>query len=200
MADSSTVIGETILVNGNLQGDEDLQILGKVEGSITLSKTLHVQPSGIVKANVQVRNAIISGVVVGNITATDAVEITEQGRMVGDIKSPRVIIVEGASYRGNVDMGDMEAARPTSALPARSEIKSTSPARLSAARPIFNSAAKLKPVEQRKPEVKVEPPKAEAKAAPAKAPAPKLAQPPPSPPKPPPMMVVAKKKVVVKKK
>src|SRR5512133_1300144 len=108
---TSTIVGESILINGNLQGDEDLTVLGRVEGTISLTKTLNVEESGIVKANISVRNAVVSGVVVGNIQATDSVEITEVGRMVGDIKAPRVIIVDGARYRGAVDMGDMEAPR-----------------------------------------------------------------------------------------
>ncbi|MBI5545301.1 MAG: polymer-forming cytoskeletal protein [Deltaproteobacteria bacterium] len=101
----STVIGESILVNGKLEGDEDLTVRGRVHGSITLTKTLIVEPSGVVKADARVRNAIVSGVVVGNITASESVHLTKEGRMVGDIAAPRVIIVEGAAFRGHVDMG-----------------------------------------------------------------------------------------------
>ncbi len=118
---TSTIVGESILINGNLQGDEDLTVLGRVEGTINLTKTLNIEESGIVKANISVRNAIVSGVVVGNITASDSVEITEVGRLVGDIKAPRVIIVDGARYRGAVDMGDMEAPRASAPLPARAD-------------------------------------------------------------------------------
>ena len=120
MADSaSTVVGPSILISGNLQGDEDLTVLGRVEGNISLTRTLHVEESGIVKADISVRNAIVSGVVVGNITATDSVELTEAGRMVGDIHAPRVIIVDGARFRGAVDMGDLDAPRATGELPIR---------------------------------------------------------------------------------
>jgi len=113
MADTSTVVGETILVKGNLEGDEDLTVQGRIEGSINLSKTLIVEPSGVVKADISVSNAIISGVIVGNLSASDSVEITDSGRMVGDIQAPRVIIVEGALFKGKVDMGDLEMPRPT---------------------------------------------------------------------------------------
>ena len=112
MADSSTVVGQTILVKGNLEGDEDLTVQGRIEGSINLSRTLIVEPNGVVKADVTVSNAVISGVMVGNLTASDSVEIAETGRMVGDIKAPRVIIVEGALFKGNVDMGNLEMPRP----------------------------------------------------------------------------------------
>jgi cytoskeletal protein CcmA (bactofilin family) len=120
----STIIGESILINGSLNGDEDLTVRGRVEGTLTLTRTLVVEPTGIVKAEVQVKNCVIAGVVVGNVTASESVEITKEGRMVGDIAAPRVIIVDGASFRGRVDMGDLELprgerpARPAVARPA----------------------------------------------------------------------------------
>jgi cytoskeletal protein CcmA (bactofilin family) len=118
-SDGSTIIGESILISGSLNGDEDLTVRGRVEGTLTLTKTLLVEPTGIVKAEVQVKNCVIAGVVVGNVTATESVEITNQGRMVGDITSPRVIIVDGASFRGRIDMGEVDvegASRPARAI------------------------------------------------------------------------------------
>jgi cytoskeletal protein CcmA (bactofilin family) len=114
MADTNTVVGQTILIKGNLEGQEDLTVQGRIEGSLHLTKTLIVEPSGIVKAEISVCNAIISGIMVGNLIATDSVEITETGRMVGDIRAPRVIITEGAVFKGQVDMGDLGQARPPS--------------------------------------------------------------------------------------
>ncbi|MFP2961917.1 polymer-forming cytoskeletal protein [Myxococcus sp. 1LA] len=61
----NTVVGPSILISGRLTGDEDLTVRGRVEGELTLSRTLIVEPSGVVKANVAVKNAIVSGVVVG---------------------------------------------------------------------------------------------------------------------------------------
>ncbi|WP_242396206.1 bactofilin family protein [Anaeromyxobacter oryzisoli] len=107
-SDGSTIIGESILISGSLNGDEDLTVRGRVEGTLTLTKTLVVEPTGIVKAEVQVRNCVIAGVVVGNVTASESVEITREGRMVGDINAPRVIIVDGASFRGRIDMGEVD--------------------------------------------------------------------------------------------
>ena len=115
ISEGSTIIGESILINGNLNGDEDLTVRGRVEGTLTLTKTLVIEPTGVVKAEVQVKNCIISGAVVGNVTATESVEITKEGRMVGDIAAPRVIIVDGATFRGRIDMGEVdvgEADRP----------------------------------------------------------------------------------------
>src|SRR3954452_7999358 len=125
-AGNNTVIGQSILISGKLTGDEDLTVQGRVEGELTLTKTLIVEPSGVVKANVAVKNAIISGVVVGNINATESVELTREGRMVGDIKAPRVIIVDGAAFRGRGDMGNADG-RPVSERPARPQAVPSAP-------------------------------------------------------------------------
>ena len=155
MSEPITVIGTKTMINGNLEGDEDLTVEGHVEGSINLSKTLTVEVGGVVRANINVRNAIISGVLVGNVEAQEAVHITENGRVVGDITSPRVILVDGSSFRGSIDMGDFnieatpgETRRSTAvtkrveesdeeeapARPAPKRVR-TAPARSSAARP-----------------------------------------------------------------
>ena len=132
-----TVIGKSVRIRGNLNGDEDLHVLGRVEGTVELKRTLIVAESGIVKAEVSVKNAVISGVVVGNVSASESVELTAEGRMVGDIVAPRIIIVDGASFRGNVDMGDIynmpvrpprtERARPAPAAVRRPEPPKAAP-------------------------------------------------------------------------
>jgi cytoskeletal protein CcmA (bactofilin family) len=173
--DGTTIIGESILISGSLNGDEDLTVRGRVEGTLTLTKTLVVEPTGIVKAEVQVRNCVIAGAVVGNVTATESVEITKEGRMVGDIAAPRVIIVDGASFRGRIDMGevDVESAAPRA-------VRSVSAPR-AALRPAFS-----------RPTAKPETKKAEEKVT-------VLAPKPPAPPAPVAMGAV-KRKVIVKRK
>jgi len=108
MSEPITIIGSETIVNGNLEGDEDLTVEGRVEGSISLSKTLSVEVGGVVRADINVRNAVISGVLVGNIEAQEAVNLTDQGRVIGDISAPRVILVDGSSFKGNIDMGDFD--------------------------------------------------------------------------------------------
>ncbi|MBW2732034.1 MAG: polymer-forming cytoskeletal protein [Deltaproteobacteria bacterium] len=103
-----TIIGALTQISGNLQGDEDLRVYGRVDGNVSLTKTLTVEPSGVLVADIQVSRAVISGTVVGNITASDLVHITEEGRVVGDLRAPRIMLVDGASFRGNIDMGDVE--------------------------------------------------------------------------------------------
>lgn len=172
----NTVIGESILINGKLEGDEDLTVRGRVEGAITLQRTLIVEPSGVVKAEVSVRNAVVSGVVVGNITAAESVELTAEGRMVGDMKSPRVIIIDGAAFRGRVDMGDLDAERPKGERPV---VKATVSAAKALPRPPPPPAPRgVKDEDKEK----------------------KPARPPAVPPKPPLALAGAKRKVVVKHK
>ncbi|MBN2526894.1 MAG: polymer-forming cytoskeletal protein [Deltaproteobacteria bacterium] len=125
MTDPITIIGSETIVSGNLEGDEDLTIEGRVEGSISLSKTLTVEVGGVVRADINVRNAVISGVLVGNVEAQESVHITEQGRVVGDISSPRVILVDGSSFKGNIDMGDFDIEQE---VPARKEVRAARPA------------------------------------------------------------------------
>jgi len=184
----STVIGPSILISGKLSGDEDLTVRGRVEGELNLSKTLIVETSGIVKANVSVRNAIVSGVVVGNITASESVELTREGRMVGDINSPRVIIVDGASFRGRVDMGSAEP-RPQGERPV--------------SRPVVRPATRPATVPAR-PAVPMRVPSKPPPPPIARVEAPSRPENKPAPPPPPPQPVLVgeagKKKVLVKKK
>ncbi len=119
MSEPITIIGVNTVVSGNLEGDEDLTIEGRVEGSISLSKTVTIETNGVVHANINVRNAVISGVLVGNVQAEESVHITEEGRVVGDIAAPRVILVDGASFRGSIDMGDFDVERGEAASAGR---------------------------------------------------------------------------------
>ena len=191
----STVIGPSILISGKLTGDEDLTVRGRVEGEVSLTKTLIVEPSGIVKANVAVKNAIVSGVVVGNITATESVELTKEGRMVGDIRSPRVIIVDGASFRGRVDMGNAEpraaSDRPTTQRPL---VRPTVRPALAPPRAIARPVA---PPPTRTSTTTSSPARSNVAAPPARA---ESKPPPPPPPQPMAMAEAGKKKVLIKKK
>jgi cytoskeletal protein CcmA (bactofilin family) len=122
ISDGSTIIGESIVINGNLNGDEDLTVRGRVEGTITLTKSLVIEATGVVKAEVQVKSCVVSGALVGNVTASESIEITKEGRMVGDISAPRVVIVDGAGFRGRIDTGEVDveegAERPSLARAA----------------------------------------------------------------------------------
>ena len=100
----ANVIGSSIVIDGEISGDEDLVIQGTVKGKITLKESLFVEGSGVVEADIVTPNVEVSGSVTGNINASDKVELKTDGRMVGDIKAPRILIADGATFKGNVDM------------------------------------------------------------------------------------------------
>jgi len=104
MSAGAGIIGKGIVIKGELHGEEDLVIEGRVEGSIALKKHLIVETTGVVMADVQTENITIKGEMNGNMVASDKVEITAEARVIGDIKAPRVVIDDGARYRGNVEM------------------------------------------------------------------------------------------------
>jgi cytoskeletal protein CcmA (bactofilin family) len=101
---ANTIIGSSIVIDGEISGDEDLVIQGTVKGKIVLKENLIVEGSGVVEADIETANVTISGQVTGNILASERVELKADGRMVGDVKSPRILIADGATFKGNVDM------------------------------------------------------------------------------------------------
>jgi cytoskeletal protein CcmA (bactofilin family) len=98
-------IGKSVVIKGELNGSEDLTIEGHVEGTIQLKDhVLTIGPNGRIKAQVFAKSVVVLGEVTGNVTASDKVDIRDNGSVDGDIISPRVAIAEGAHFRGSVDM------------------------------------------------------------------------------------------------
>jgi cytoskeletal protein CcmA (bactofilin family) len=104
--EKSTVnIGKSVVIKGELNGSEDLTIEGSVEGKIELRQNvLTIGPNGKIKAQLFAKSVIILGEVTGNVTATEKVDIRDNGSVDGDIAAPRVAIAEGAHFRGSIDM------------------------------------------------------------------------------------------------
>ncbi len=112
-------IGKSVVIKGELNGSEDLTIEGHVEGTIQLKDhVLTIGPNGKIKAQVFAKSVIVLGEVTGNVTATDKVDIRDNGSVDGDIVSPRVAIAEGAHFRGSVDMQRKAAPAQQQAKPA----------------------------------------------------------------------------------
>ena len=98
-------IGKSVIIKGELSGSEDLTIEGHVEGRIDLKdNVLTIGPNGRIKAEVFAKSVVVLGEVTGNVTASEKVDIRDNGSVDGDIASPRVAIAEGAHFRGSVDM------------------------------------------------------------------------------------------------
>ena len=110
-------IGKSVVIKGELNGSEDLTIEGHVEGTIQLKDhVLTIGPNGKIKAQVFAKSVIVLGEVTGNVTASEKVDIRDNGSVDGDIISPRVAIAEGAHFRGSVDMQrKAEKAQPAAA-------------------------------------------------------------------------------------
>ncbi|MFN0064016.1 MAG: polymer-forming cytoskeletal protein [Myxococcaceae bacterium] len=101
---ANTIIGSSLVIDGEISGDEDLVVQGTVKGKISLRESLFVEGSGVVEADIETQNVEVAGRVTGNIMATDKVELRSDCRVIGDIRAPRILIADGASFKGNVDM------------------------------------------------------------------------------------------------
>jgi len=99
------VIGKGIRIKGELRGEEDLAVEGRVEGTIALKHNhLIVENSAVITADVDVQNITIKGEMRGNTAASDKVEISTEAKVIGDIRAPRIVMEEGARFRGVVEM------------------------------------------------------------------------------------------------
>ena len=108
-------IGQSIHIKGELTGNEDLTIEGKVEGKVFLKDhNLTVGANGKIVAEIQAKTVMVLGEITGNITADDKVEVAATGTMRGDIQAPRVVLADGAKFKGAIDMDTKKAGSSTS--------------------------------------------------------------------------------------
>jgi cytoskeletal protein CcmA (bactofilin family) len=105
------MIGPSIVVRGEVSGNEDLLIMGQLDGSVALDvNSVTVGGGGRVKADITGRIITIEGNVEGNLNAKEQIILRGSAVVQGDIKAPRVVLEDGASFRGLVDMGPRDAA------------------------------------------------------------------------------------------
>src|SRR5262249_55654676 len=98
------VIGTKTTIKGEVSGDEDVLVEGTVEGQSRITRDLRVGNSGVVRATVEAQSIVVSGEVAGDVAAANRVEIQATGRLTGNIRAPKVVIAEGAMFKGNSDM------------------------------------------------------------------------------------------------
>jgi cytoskeletal protein CcmA (bactofilin family) len=98
------VIGPKTVLKGDITGEEDVLVQGTVEGSIRIGRDLRVGPGGCVKATVSAQSVVVAGEIIGDVQAAQRVHLEASGKLTGNIRAPRVIIVEGATFKGNSDM------------------------------------------------------------------------------------------------
>lgn len=113
-----TLLGQSVVLRGDLSGKEDLLIEGQLEGTLNFpDHCVTVGPHGQVKGEVHARLVIVQGSVNGNISAREKIEIRKSGNVVGDLVAAGIAIEDGAYFKGSIDISRepaVEAAHPFS--------------------------------------------------------------------------------------
>lgn len=138
-------IGRSITIKGEVTGDEDLLIQGRVDGSVDLEQhSVTVGSEGDVKASIIGRVVMVEGRVEGNINADEQVVLRSSAWVQGDITAPRVVLEDGARFRGGIDMGDAAARDKGAGGYARPQPRRASEPNKEATPPVDGSADKSK--------------------------------------------------------
>jgi cytoskeletal protein CcmA (bactofilin family) len=101
---ANTVIGSGIVIDGEIGTDEELVVRGTVKGKIHGKEAVLVEANAVVEADIDARSVEVAGQVNGNVTASDRVELKADSHVTGDIRSSRILIADGASFRGSINM------------------------------------------------------------------------------------------------
>lgn len=98
------MIGPGTTIRGNVTGDEDLVVEGRIEGSVRLTRDLTVQPGAELTADIEARNVAVGGTIRGAVVANEALTIDDGALVIGDVTTPRLVIRDGARFKGRVTM------------------------------------------------------------------------------------------------
>jgi cytoskeletal protein CcmA (bactofilin family) len=123
-------IGSSIVIHGDVTGEEDLVVDGSIEGTVNFKdNNLVVSENGRVTANINARIIRVDGEVKGELFGSEQVVISPSGKVMGDIRAPRVVLEDGCTFKGSVDMETDQRSiadrattprlRPTAARPVR---------------------------------------------------------------------------------
>lgn len=108
----SATIGKAVKIVGQIYSKEDLYVDGEVEGTLeAMEHKLIVGPNGAVHASIKAREVVALGSIQGNVEATDKIEIRKDARLVGDIRTARIIIEDGAYFKGSIDIVKPDALK-----------------------------------------------------------------------------------------
>jgi len=120
------VIGKSVMIKGQIFSREDLTIDGEIDGSVELHEhRLTVGPNGKLQAGVKAREVVVLGTIHGNVDASDKIDIRKDAKLVGDIKTARIVIEDGAYFKGSIDIVRPET-KPASA-PAAKPVAASAP-------------------------------------------------------------------------
>jgi len=113
-------IGQGVTIEGRITSGQDLRIDGRVTGTIEVPQHELVLGAGAdVKANITAKSILIAGSVVGNVTATDRLQLQATGSIEGDVVAARLIMLDGATLRGKIDVEGTRTRESTPPLPSR---------------------------------------------------------------------------------
>jgi len=118
-------VGKTMVVKGRIRATEEIVVEGKIDGNTNVKHRIIVGKSGIIKGDIEASEIIIQGKVDGNVKANSKVEIVPEGILNGNIVSQRVVLAEGAIFKGNIDMSFKEEKKPEQEDISKKEIKET---------------------------------------------------------------------------
>jgi|SRR5688572_1064554 len=105
-ASPAVMIGASVVIKGEVSAREDLTISGRIEGKVEVKDhVVRIARDAQVTAEIAAQTVIVEGSVKGNITASERIELAENGLVEGDISAPKVAMSEGATFRGKIDMG-----------------------------------------------------------------------------------------------
>ncbi|HTX35490.1 MAG TPA: polymer-forming cytoskeletal protein [Bryobacteraceae bacterium] len=111
-------IGKAVRIVGQIHSKEDLYVDGDLEGTVeALEHKLTIGPNGTVHAGIKAREVVALGTIQGNVEATERIEIRKDARLTGDIKTARIIIEDGAYFKGSIDIVKPETGGKPQAKP-----------------------------------------------------------------------------------
>src|SRR4051812_1250305 len=109
---SSATIGKAVKIVGQIHSKEDLYVDGDVEGTLEAPEhKLTIGPNGTVHATIKAREVVALGSIQGNVEATERIEIKKDAKLIGDIRTARIVIEDGAFFKGSIDIVKPEPAR-----------------------------------------------------------------------------------------
>jgi cytoskeletal protein CcmA (bactofilin family) len=120
---SQTIIGPTARFVGEVSGDEDILVQGRIEGNVEVTRKVTIAASGEVKGDVHARAVVVGGRVHGQIRADERAELLASSSVQGNVNAPKVVIAEGAQLQGSVAMATPATEAPADAEKTRAEEK-----------------------------------------------------------------------------
>jgi len=130
MDELKSVIGEQLIIRGDIAGEEDIIIYGRIQGDLRIDGSVVLEASGIVKGTINSEIVVIRGILIGDIIASNYVEISPDGRMVGNVTTPHLILQEGGTMKGQVKTEEVPAGeRKSTAVFDRTASRAKTPDR-----------------------------------------------------------------------